>query len=383
MRANYMNVAVASELQTVSQPGWYHRAALSFLLGMKAILLISFSLHAAPINRVIYVNAAGNDSNDGQSPASAIRSLAHARNSMRGRDRPKIALLSGRFTLTEPFNLGAEDEGTEWRSAPGSQAILVSLNADVGIQVTGGDHVTLSGLRLENFRTDAIRVYDASFVSIIGNSVSETHSTSWSQGAIHLQGKVPDAKIANNHITGADYAGIIVDTKYDSRVDRIKIWHNIVHDSCRRVADCGAIYINDRGRKSRDITILDNRVEAFGSVNTHSRGIYLDDWVSHVTVSGNFVAGPGEYAFQIHGGSNNIIRENRIDLNLVNYALLYQPVGELGPHDLEFNQMTGNTFVTSSRRPTLMRPITIAKDRWPKICGNRFVLHTEPHPLRR
>jgi hypothetical protein len=115
---------------------------------------------------------------------------------------------------------------------------------------------------------------------------------------------------------------------------------NDISNVCRRVRDCGAIHVNDRGRRSTGIVIENNAIRGFGSPSVLGRGIYLDDWASQVIVRGNYITGPGLFPFQIHGGHGNRIENNVIDMVLEREALLYQP--EAGEN---WNGMHGNSFV--------------------------------------
>lgn len=154
---------------------------------------------------------------------------------------------------------------------------------------------------------------------------------------MQLIGSVAGSIVRDNVIDGADYAGILFGTNKNSDVSGARITGNQVRDTCGRVRDCGAIYINDRGRRSSNILIADNQVSGFGPLAARGRAIYIDDWASHVTVRRNKIAGPGFNAFQIHGGHDNIIEQNSVDMQGIG-ALLgrvdkFEPISGGGEMD--------------------------------------------------
>jgi hypothetical protein len=249
-------------------------------------------------------------------------------------------VVSGDFPLSEPLKIGPANAGLQLVASAARPARFVALGKVLrGIEVSRVPGVRLEGLRLSGFAMDGVFAFDTPRLLIRSLVVQNTLSSAWSEGAIHLTGRVVDSLIDQSTIDGADYAGIIVDTNSQSDVSGLRITRNTVRHSCRKVADCGAIYVSDRGRRSQRIVIAQNRIADFGPSVLGGRGIYLDDWASNATVSENRIAGPGRYAFQIHGGHHNLIERNRVDLSLIETTILNQPMdGE--PREI----MMGNVF---------------------------------------
>src|SRR5258708_7940986 len=94
----------------------------------------------------LYVSASGDDKNDGRSIEHAFRSLEQARQASRVEGAPKTILVSGDFTLTKPFELGPEDSGSRWQTAPGATASFAgAAGVSFGFSLRGANGVTISG----------------------------------------------------------------------------------------------------------------------------------------------------------------------------------------------------------------------------------------------
>lgn len=270
---------------------------------------------------------------------------------------PTRIVLKGRFVIDQPLRLTADNNYIEIEATKDNPAELVASNGvKQGVVVTGSVNARIAGLRIRGFAQDGILVTNARGVIIDDNVVQETFSKAWSQGAIHLTGTVTGAMIRRNLVTGADYAGILVDTDATADISGVQITSNHVHETCRRVHDCGAIYVNDRGRRSRGILIANNEVSDFGPVAVGGRGIYVDDWASHVTVLNNRIAGPGQFAFQIHGGNYNRIERNSVDMTKIAIPLMYQAAIDGTRASMTNNIVSNNIFVRSRNGSPVVVP---------------------------
>lgn len=328
-----------------------------------------------PAGRPFYVSDVGNDAADGNSPRNAFKTPERAIVALRHDRSRTVVYLTGMFERRFPLNIDRTVSGTEWRAQAGMPARFIAVGeAPVGLNIAQSDNVTVEGLSFVGFSRDGIRVSDSKNIRISNNSVYETRSTGWSQGAIHLTGTVAGATISNNKIYGADYAGIIVDTKLDSSVSNVKILSNTVNDTCRRVSDCGAIYINDRGRRSFGSVISNNLVSGFGEGSVIGRAIYLDDWASSVTVTENNIEGPGYFAFQIHGGSYNVISKNRVYMNFIKQVLNYHSTQADVQSNMSENYIVKNTFIGRQAVPTLSLPNGVKLTGGPTLLQNKYCM---------
>lgn len=322
------------------------------LIGLSAISLIVLNPEkglSSGNSTVLYVSSDGDNNADGNTPHSALLTLERARDIARSMKSRAIIYIIGTLPRSAPLRVDERDGGDVITAAPGQRAEIRAVgNAEIGILVTNGTNVTVSNITISGFKADGIRVYNSSNITISSNTIKNTLSTTWSQGAIHITGSAPGARIKNNIIKGADYSGIIVDTTASSDISNIIIAKNSVADTCRKIVDCGAIYVNDRSRKSLNILIEDNTVTGFGPNAVLGRGIYLDDWASHAMVRNNKISGPGAYALMIHGGDHNTISNNIIDMKGINQFLLYQPAANQPGSNMTGNFFNKNTFLNYS-----------------------------------
>jgi hypothetical protein len=350
------------------------------------IALTSCAALAQQRQSVFYVSENGSDQADGTSAATAFRTLERGRNAARASGAGASVLIAGRFLRTSPLQLTAADKGLTLAAAAGKTvALSASQGARSAIAIDGADGVQLRNLHISGFAADGILARNAVDLRIVRNTVTNTRSTSWSQGAIHLTGSVRGAVLEGNVVKGADYAGIIVDTAASSDVSNVQIKDNTVTDTCRRVADCGAIYVNDRGRRSTGIVIANNVVNGFGPPSASGRAIYLDDWASGVSVRNNSISGPGRYAFQIHGGRGNRLDGNSVNLRAIDSALLVEPAKGGQWKDLIGNILTNNRFdLAEPGRPPALSKKAIPSAAYPLLTGNRSCIKgvCSPYAMR-
>lgn len=325
--------------------------------------------------QMIHVNAMGDDRANGSSAELAVRTLRRARDIMRHSGAPKTALLSGRFELAKPLWLGPEDAGTQWRASPEKPALIVGINgAAMAFQVNGADGVGFIGLQISGFVTDGIRIAESRNATVIDNTISSIHSNAWSQAAIHLMGNVSGARVVGNTVAITDYSGIAVTTNPKSQVNDLQIARNTVRQTCRKIRDCGGIYISDRGRRSHGSVIEYNVIQDIGPADVGGRGIYLDDWASGVRVRYNQISGRGAYGMQIHGGSNNTIEHNLFDARLMTNAFYVQPVEGQAAATMTGNMLHSNRFVTDFTNRMLMKLLPKDQAAAPQLKSNEHCI---------
>ncbi len=331
----------------------------------------------------VYVSSTGSDLNKGLSMQQAFRTPARAIDAIEANPAVRTVYFTGSFDLATPIRVNKNMAGTKWAAAPGSSATFrATKHNSVGILVGGADGVTVADLTFHGFSESAILVESGRRAKISGNTVLETRSTTWSQGGIHLRGSSAGGVITRNRVIGADYAGIISDTNASSDISDLEVSYNLLIHTCRIVLDCGAIYINDRGKASRRVKIIGNTIRDFGPIANLARGIYLDDWATGTLVSGNHISGSGGYAFQIHGGSDNLITKNTVDLSHLAGGLVYQRSSELKAHFMLGNRFSLNRFISLQplqRIPT--RPADPASEGELILENNRYCLVGKYCPL--
>jgi hypothetical protein len=104
----------------------------------------------------------------------------------------------------------------------------------------------------------------------------------------------------------------------------MRITNNVLLNTNSLHLDGSAIYLQDANTTTTNILISNNFIRDYGTDTSSDqrRGIYLDDGLSNATISGNIIAGLGAYAFQYHGGHNDIITGNIIDLEYAPQTLV-------------------------------------------------------------
>ncbi len=137
-------------------------------------------------------------------------------------------------------------------------------------------------------------------------------SFGWGSG-IAISGK--RNTLSHNLVHDTAYSAINFDG-YDHVIE-----YNHVHHTSLEGADCGALYgwVNTKAG-SGNITIRHNRIHdsvGFGMVERgryqtpyFSWGIYLDDYLSHCTITGNLVYRAWRAPLHLHGGWNNTVENN-------------------------------------------------------------------------
>lgn len=324
-----------------------------------ALFLAYSSSHASPSSTgsnstVVYHIKGAASQADAAISRIAVKRLQEVLTQAALHRKPVQVFLSGVFLLDAPLILASGNARTVL-SGEGAQAavLLPQRPMFATLQIDRASGVTIRNLKISGSSRNGVYAKDSPSITITNMLVVRTASNGWSQGAIHLTGTAKGARIGDNTIEHSGFGGIVVDTTSNSDVSDVRITNNKVTDSCNKVDDCGAIYINDRGRRSTSIEISGNRVTGFGGTKINARAIYLDDWASDVSVRNNIINGPGSYAFQIHGGRNNRIIRNTVNLKGIREVLRYGRATDGSAADMSDNMMADNTFFVGDRNPSL------------------------------
>jgi hypothetical protein len=285
-----------------------------------------------------YVSPNGSDSNSGTSPSSPLQTLGKAQRAMQRSSIKATYLMAGTYNLSSTFTLTSADNGETWAaypSDPPNSAILDggSTSSSNGLAVVfaifGGSKITINGLVVQHFNDSGIEVCGGTHhcfgptadSNVVKNNIVHDFYNRYG-GGIHVLGTATNTKIFNNAVYNSTSRGINA-TADSPRVggvgDNISgtdIENNVVLNSCLRQSDDGAIYVQDDyyPPASTNITLKNNFVRDYGSVSGFNKGIYLDDGLSNAAVTQNIVAGTGQWAVQVHGGSNVTITGNLFDI---------------------------------------------------------------------
>ncbi len=324
----------------------------------------------------VYVRSDGDASGDGRSPQTAVSSLARARDIARQLPSPRTVHLDGKFVMDGPLELGPADSGTSWLGGPNA-ALTGQGKVPYAIHGSSLRDASFAGFAISDFAKQGINLVDPARVTISGLAVSRITSDAWSQGGIFVSGNIKDLAITGNTVSDTGYIGIGVFSNYGQSGVRIRIADNRVEHTCKKVADCGAIYLGGRGTNSGS-QITGNIINDFGPQSSKGRGIYLDDWESNVTVTNNCVAGPGLFGMHIHGGRNNKITGNRIDARGLRAALLNQANWHQPKRDMLGNVFANNTIQLDPAVPNLLEERQSRTTQMVRMSDNRIIDQAPP-----
>lgn len=216
-------------------------------------------------------------------------------------------------------------------------------------------------------------------VDITGSAITNSGTRGYAQTAVRLG---EGGLFASNRVQNTPYVGVFA--PLNNRIEK-----NVVLNSCSRYEDCGGIYVQQppanpalagsadgatpvtRTLMSSNITIVGNIVDGgSGSADglpegggTDTRGIYLDDYVNGVKVTGNFVAGM-KHGYMLHTAFNNEISDNLAIRNRSHNIFLQEdptPSADLGSTvngEMRLNKLYRNAMVASRNAalPTLAIP---------------------------
>ena len=299
-----------------------------------------------------YVSPSGDDKNPG-TIAQPFLTLPKAQSAMQGSASIKTTYLrKGTYALSASsgtsncdwgmgstaVNLGSADSGETWSYYPpdgfGSAVIdggSTSSTTGVGcaFAADSASNLTFIGLQLQHLQYSAIWVSSSPNLTVSDNTIHDLTVGIFNVGgvAIHSSSGVT---VKNNYIHDVAYVGV---GAWGGGMSNTTISGNVVLSSCTAPAapggndqdggDCGAIYLWDTTHASTNGMVTNNYIR---DVNISSdgegdysgccaTGIYLDDGMSNVTVSGNVVTGIKSQCFVIHGGNNDSYTGNLCDLS--------------------------------------------------------------------
>jgi hypothetical protein len=342
---------------------------------------------AQQVGRGFYVATFGSDNNPG-TLAQPFATLRKAQKAMQASSTIKTTYIrSGKYSPpavsangnTYALYLTSADNGETWSYYPPdgyNSAILDGGSTGPGsgikemITIEGGSHITINGLQLQNFDWIGVAVHggakflgnfpitvDTASGNIIENNMVENGYGGsgevfdvYNNGGIVGTMSVPNTTVTNNVVINQNGRGIsFVSAGPHSGVtySGLRITNNVVLNSNSLNLDSSAIYLQDAGTKTTGILVSNNFIRDYGTSSDRRKGIYLDDGLSNATVSGNIIAGLGAYAFQYHGGHNDIITGNIVDLGSAPHTVVaYQWSGINSP--MPGNSFTNNIIISAA-----------------------------------
>lgn len=357
---------------TVCRQPWRYRKLTQqhfrFALTVCWCLLSGFYTTATETDTAFFVSPTGSDASTG-SFKKPFLTLERARAAIRQSSVKKVYLRTGAYKRTESFILTKEDNGSTWNGHPAdapNSAVIDGAGVNDVLLIMGGSNITIAGLTVKNFTSRGIGVHGGkgwrnaaphfnetvgiAKDNIIRNNIVENGKISvpgWDRAGINTQGATPNTQILHNVVRNTTGYGIGVWALQETDdISGTLLQSNAVLNTCTGAKDGAAVYICDRTAASRNIVVEDNFIRDYGEYENELRGIYLDDWASNITVRANIIAGTGTQPVLIHGGSNNVVENNIIDLGnsgkpcVLNYAAHKK-------RPMEENRFTGNVIISS------------------------------------
>lgn len=257
---------------------------------------------------------------------------------------------------------------------PGTAIVLDGATANV-IRRNLVVQAEMSGIELKN-HSDKNLIADN---TIDGTAALETHG-----GGVFVHGGANN-RISHNLIRNTAGFGIGI-SNWDSDTINIAniVEYNRLQATTLTAEDSGAIYILGRSGIDTQTVVAGNVIDGVGTGNHHNVGIYLDDSTSGAVVTHNLIRRVGSDAVQIHGGSDNVVANNLLDLTEGNpSAILFQSApADTNPTNLQSGnviernvillvdeasklfvwleggtpQISGNLYASSSGLVTLLPP---------------------------
>jgi hypothetical protein len=303
-----------------------------------------------PAGPAYFVSPTGSDSADGTSPSTPFRTLTKAQSAMQASATKTTYVMGGTYAMSATLTLDGSDAGESWLGYPGQTPVLDGANAINQALEVNADNVTIRWLTIKSCTESGIVVQGAQHVTIDSNTITDISSSDWNQAGIRLCSSTYGGRVTHNLIDTCGYVGIGVWAAGSESISDVLVDRNEIYNTCLSVADCGAIYSMDRGHIATGIQITNNVIGNYGNHATLGRGIYLDDQLSNVTVSGNIVYGTGEWALQIHGGDHHLFQNNVFDISEAPTLGLYQDDSPGQNYGMAGNVFTCN-IVWSSTAP--------------------------------
>ena len=197
----------------------------------------------------------------------------------------------------------------------------------------------------------AIDVADSSNALITNNTLSEIGVSLDNTGKLISLPVPTEAAIQAGpgsiiqYNTLSDIGNVGVFSSSDNLIDS-----NVIQRTCLIISDCGGIYLTPSAVRTTvsNNLILDVVGYVDGIPDRHAKianGIYLDDGISDIIVSGNTIKG-GTNAIHIHNGANNSLSDNVLYGS--ERALLFQQENSLATGGVSGNIVSDNLFFPTS-----------------------------------
>jgi parallel beta-helix repeat protein len=211
---------------------------------------------------------------------------------------------------------GLQLNGGSGNSIVGNQV----KDAGTAVLLNGSSGNTLSGNEIDNSGLIAVELKDGANGNLVdSNLMNGVGGTSTHGGGIYAHG-VSNNRISHNLIENTGGSGITFvnfDDTATINVGNTVDYNTVLNTGYATGYDSGSIYVLGRANADTKMTINNNYIDRTGAGgDAHTIAIYLDDSVNGVSVTNNIARNVGTHGLQIHGGHNNSVINNILDLDL-------------------------------------------------------------------
>lgn len=322
------------------------------------------------VSPAFFVSPTGIDTAAGTA-AAPFKTFAKAQSAMQAGTTKTVYIRGGIHNTNPQLLLTETDNNTSWLGYPGEVPIIdgnATLASPFVLQYYT-QNVTIDHLTIRNCVLAAIELHGGggapgcAFNKITNNEIYNVTATitpgnAGASAAIRCSFNAINNTIKNNYIHDVDCVGIlfVAGTTSESIAGNEISYNKVMRTNRTGQNDTGGIYLLDRGHGKSNVVINYNYVEdtsskpfggGAGASNDNTRGIYLDDMSSWVTVSNNIICGKQANAIQYHGGDNNNFSNNILDLSSTLLMALYQDDTQFGGIAMPANSFRKNIVYSS------------------------------------
>lgn len=356
-------------------------------------------------NQSFYVALNGSNSNDG-SFGNPFATLDHAQQAMENSSVRTTRIEAGTYDLSNGLHLTSKDSGMSFIADAGQRPVLTGFGNNL-VELDGMSNATLQGLSFENTggSQGAVYLVNASWNNIVGNLFANNNNGVVLDGSTHnlISGNEIDNSITGGVIVGGGSSSNTVDS---NRIDGTSLigtgtqsagvvltggtGNTVSHNQIQNTAgagisllnwdsssqnlgdaitgnvitnannasgatDSGGIYMLGRSGGNTGTQITNNVVSLASQPTTGtSVDVYLDDLASGVTVKNN-ILNEGNFAFQIHGGHDDMISNNILNMGTMSAENIGAALIQSGSGGSMYNDAVSQNIIysTAGTAPTV------------------------------
>lgn len=212
---------------------------------------------------------------------------------------------------------------------------------------SGSTNVTINGLTLHNFQYAGVSENGGTGMVVENNIIFNGFYVPGSASSPGGFTCYSCSGTTLSHNAVHDIAGFGLNiTEAGGVISNDTITGNVLYNICTGLQDCGALYLQDLNMTSTNLSVTNNYVRDgntnAGQSSSLGEALYLDDCAANVTATGNiFTGNNGSNTVFYHGGNNNHVNGNLIDLSTLGAPAA---VWETSSGGACSNVMSGNQF---------------------------------------